>query len=121
MGRCVQYDIMGYEIYIERRKGKHISLNEWEDFIKLDSSIEKSEEESKIYYWKLHPINIEEKDTPWLIYSEGRISTRKPDEFITLKMFQIANKLGADLLDDEGELGEEYREGIRKGYSTNTE
>ncbi|WP_345831603.1 hypothetical protein AAGR22_13695 [Erwinia sp. HDF1-3R] len=42
-----------------------------------------------------------EHDGPWLEWSDGRISTKHPDQALYCKMLQIAKKLNAVVVDDD--------------------
>ncbi len=105
---------MGYEIHIQRSENHPISKDEWEEYVKHDSDISIADELSKNYLWHAHPLGGIEGQTPWLNYANGKISTRKPDEFVTLKMFEIAKKLKAQLSDDENILTSDYKSELEK-------
>lgn len=96
---------MGYEIYIRRDENLSvIEESEWKSYTNSDDSLSVSSEEMDVYNWNEHPLGGIEAQTPWLRFSEGQISTKNPDEFLTLKMFEIAESLNANLYDDEAML-----------------
>ncbi len=108
---------MGYELHIVRfsnQKRTSISLKEWTEYLKQDSSLIENQEEEDTFLWIGHPIKKQENERPWLRYFEGRISTRKPDEFLILKMFEIAENLNAKISDDEDILDFTYKIEIEK-------
>ncbi|MBK9289703.1 MAG: hypothetical protein IPN38_19070 [Flavobacteriales bacterium] len=92
---------MGYERHI-LRNSKHgddssITLEEWMTYVATDPSLKTSGDDPMIFNWTEHPVGTIEGDLPWLHYRDGRISTRHPDEYLSLKMFEIAEKLNAQL------------------------
>lgn len=105
---------MGYELHIARgssgTSSGDISLEEWKEYIKSDDSLIEKAEDAGVYLWMAHPLGGIEGQKPWLRYGEGQISTRKPDEFLTLKMFEIAEKLHANVSNDEDILDLAYKE-----------
>ena len=100
---------MGYELHIHR-PSQPISQQEWEAYVQKDSSLTREEAHSTLYFWQAHPLGGIEGETPWLHFSQNRISTRKPDSFLSLKMFEIAEALQAVLSNDEAPLDALYRE-----------
>lgn len=105
---------MGYEIHIQRSETNPISQAEWVAYVKQDSDISLEDELLQNYLWHAHPLGGIDDETPWFSYAHGKISTRKPDEFLTLKMFEIADKLKAQLSDDENILTNDYRNELEK-------
>lgn len=106
---------MGYEIYIRRDENSSAIIeSEWKSYINSDNSLSVSSDEIGICNWNEHPLAGIEAQTPWLRFSEGQISTKNPDEFLTLKMFEIADSLNANLYDDEAMLENDYKEELKR-------
>ncbi len=107
---------MGYEQHIFRAKeNKQINHDELELLVKSDESLLYSEGDENTIQWTGHPLGGIEGQTPLLTFREGRISTTHPDEFVTQKMFEIAQRMNASLGDDEGVFDEDYRQEIEEG------
>lgn len=101
---------MGYEQHIKRLNAKKkISLKELVYVINLDNSLSFYDEENNIIQWNKHPLGGIDGEMPLMYYSEGWISSRHPDEFVTLKMFELAKKLNANLCDDESIFDNDYQ------------
>lgn len=104
---------MGYSLHIERQQEtgefEPISVQEWEALIASDPGLESGAEDPMVCLWKQHPLGGIAGNIPYFAYASGRISTRKADEFVSLKMFEIAEKLQASLMDDEDVLDEQDR------------
>lgn len=106
---------MGYEIYIRRDENSHaIAESEWKSYVNSDASLSLSSDKMGICNWNEHPLGGIEAQTPWLRFSEGQISTKNPDEFLTLKMFEIAESLNANLYDDEAMLEDDYKNELER-------
>ncbi len=94
---------VGYEQHLFRsQENKQISYEEYEELIKTDNSLIYAEGHEHTIEWTGHPLGGIEGETPRLFFGQGRISTRHPDEFVTKKMFEIAEQMNASLGDDEG-------------------
>ena len=120
---------MGYELRICRYgnvdRERPITLEEWINYINSDPSLEQKDDEPGYCEWNGHPEGYIEGSRPWLRYSEGCISTRHPDEYLTLKMYEIAEKLKTELSNDEAVLDDVYRQEledfVKKSTSNRTE
>lgn len=106
---------MGYQQHIIKSSNNgQISFEEFQKVIQNDQSLLALETDSNTIQWNEHPLGGIEGNTPLLFYSAGRISSRKLDEFITKKMFEIADILEARLVDDEDVLDDKYRNEIEQ-------
>jgi hypothetical protein len=106
---------MGYEIHIFKPNEKNkISFNELKYLIDSDDSLTPLENDENEIQWTDHPLGGIEGHAPILHFKEGRISSRHPDEFVTNKMFEMAQQLNAVLGDDEDMFDDDYRQEINK-------
>jgi hypothetical protein len=106
---------MGYEQHIFRTKeNKQINHDEFEVLAKEDESLIYLEGDEHTIQWTGHPLGGIEGQVPLLTFSEGRISTTHPDEFVTQKMFEIAQRMNASLGDDEGVFDDDHRQEIKE-------
>jgi hypothetical protein len=107
---------MGYEVHIYRKTNwdidepSDISLDEWLSYIESDSEIElehpnteNPNQVSGFCYWINSP-DPEPGNPPWFNYGHGHISTKWTDQSTISKMVEIANKLNARVMGDEGEF-----------------
>ena len=108
---------MGYEVEITRdpfrsRKGKgpHIHLEEWYDVVHRDGELQfvvPSEPERHpplSVRWTAHPGAASEDAPNWLHYGLGTLDAKYPDEPMIRKMVELAVKLKAVVVGDNGEL-----------------
>lgn len=114
---------MGYELHITRRanwfdEGDDISLAEWlavvqaDPEMRLDGQAEATlasgetliVEEPGIAVWTAYSRNGEGGGLAWFYWFEGEILFKRPDREIIGKMVQLAERLGAKVQGDEGEL-----------------
>lgn len=104
---------MGYEQHIFRSKeDQQISYDECEEVVATDDSLTFSEGAENTIEWNGHPAGGIEGQTPVLFVGQGRISTREPDEFVTRKLFEIAQRMRASVGDDEGVFDDDHRQEI---------
>lgn len=105
---------MGYELHItrvtDRSFDSNITLKECKQLIVSDDSLIMSDNDENTFEWVEHPLGGIDGCNPWFRFSEGRILTRNPDQFFTLKLFKIAKTLNAKLCDKEEELPFEYEQ-----------
>ena len=101
---------MGYELHITRRdfyadpNGPAITLEEWMAYVASDPELRLAPEYGKHTVLMTLPSKYPD---PWLEWFEGCIDTKNPDKPIVAKMIQIAQKLGACVQGDDGELYED--------------
>ncbi len=115
---------MGYDLHILRRedyddfeKDSNISLQEWLAYVDTDSELEltngyqvkipgtqeKTQNVPGFCNWHGHPFKSLDV-APWFDFRRGSISTKYPDDHTIKKMLQIADKLNAKVLGDDGEI-----------------
>jgi hypothetical protein len=106
---------MGYEIHIFRLdEEKEISQEELNHVISRDETLSISDNDKNEIIWHDHPLGGIDGHKPLLYFSQGRISSRHPDEFVTKKMFEIAETLYSKLGDDEEIFEDSYRKEIEE-------
>jgi hypothetical protein len=106
---------VGYEQHLFRsQEKKQISHEEYQDLIRTDDSLIHAEGYDHTIEWTGHPLGGIEGEAPRLFFGQGRISTRHPDEFVTKKMFELAEQLNASLGDDEGVFDHDHRQKIEE-------
>lgn len=104
---------MGYDLHITRREfhadpdGPEIPLDEWLACIASDPELRPAPGFGN--HAALMTVASKYPD-PWLDWFEGCIYTKKPDKPIVAKMLQIAERLGAHVQGDDGELYEDTSE-----------
>ena len=102
---------MGYDFHITRKAfwadedGPTISADEWLAIVESDSSLALCENGVNgpcFMEWRGSPQNPEQ----WLDYDAdlGEIFTKYPDDALIEKMIEIAEKLGATVQGDDGEI-----------------
>jgi hypothetical protein len=101
---------MGYEVHITRAEDwtesadYPISESEWLKVVHSDPSLHISDEGTVL--WLDHPDKPSDKPQFW--YADGMITKKHPDECTLQKMAEIADRLNARVIDDDGaEYGEE--------------
>ena len=99
---------MGYDFHITRADdwsetaGHEITKTEWEKVIDTDPALVRSPGLGEgCASWRT-PSGAE----GWLCWSEGELYTKYPDTEMLAKMLEVAGKLDAKILGDDGE---EYR------------
>ena len=108
---------MGYEVEITRdpfhsRKGEgpHIHLEEWYDVVRRDEELQfvvpsQPERHPPLSVrWTAHPGAASEDASNWLHYGLGTLDARYPDEPMIRKMVELAVRLKAVVVGDNGEL-----------------
>lgn len=95
---------MGWELHIVRTEdwsdsaSDPISREEWLQLVNDDEELSIDNKNGDSYaIWS----GQSEHDEPWLNWSDGRISTKHPDEALYCKMLQVAEKLNAIVVDDD--------------------
>lgn len=95
---------MGWELHIVRTEdwfdsaSAPISSEEWLQLVNDDKELSIDNKNGDFFAtWSGHC----ELDEPWLDWSDGRISTKHPDEALYCKMLQIAEKLHAVVVDED--------------------
>jgi len=95
---------MGWELHIVRTENwfdsasNPISSDEWLQIIIDDEELSIDKMNGDFFaVWS----GNSEHDEPWLEWSDGRISTKHPDEALYCKMLQIAKKLNAVVVDED--------------------
>ncbi|MCX8983513.1 hypothetical protein [Citrobacter portucalensis] len=95
---------MGWELHIVRTEcwfdsaSDPISREEWLQLVNDDEELTIDNVNGDSYaIWS----GQSKHDEPWLDWSDGRISTKHPDEALYCKMLQVAEKLNATVIDDD--------------------
>jgi hypothetical protein len=94
---------MGYDLHISRRKdwadstGPAITELEWRMLIDADRDL-------KIVDPLNNPNVAILGDEIWFDWSDGQVFTKNPDRQTLQKMLKIANRLGANVQGDDGEI-----------------
>ncbi|MDM6731732.1 hypothetical protein QUG33_20200 [Citrobacter braakii] len=95
---------MGWELHIVRTEhwfdsaSAPISSEEWLQLVNDDKELSIDNKNGDFFAtWSGHC----ELDEPWLDWSDGRISTKHPDEALYCKMLQIAEELHAVVVDED--------------------
>ncbi|EJH7013980.1 hypothetical protein NFT50_003184 [Salmonella enterica] len=95
---------MGWELHIVRTEywsdsaSDPISREEWLQLVNDDEELSIHNKNGDTYaIWS----GQSEHDEPWLDWSDGRVSTKHPDEALYCKMLQVAEKLNAIVIDDD--------------------
>jgi hypothetical protein len=113
---------MGYDVHITRAndwteaKSAPIRLEEWLTLIQSDPEMQLDGfadaktpdgvlryENQGLVVWKAYSGNGVNGNMAWFDYRDGCITVKNPDEEILAKMKQIAKKLSAKVIGDEGE------------------
>jgi len=98
---------VGYNLYITRRKhhwdedGPDITEDEWRALVESDPELEFREPRVPL---KATWSGKSEYPDPWLDHCRGCIDTKNPDKPLIGKMLDIAEKLGAKVQGDDGEV-----------------
>ena len=98
---------MGYDLHITRGEnwaenhGHYISHEEWLALIKTDTELTLDNRNGPYFANWSGP---SKNDYPWFDWFEGNIYTKSPDRIMLEKMLQIADKLGATVQGDDGEI-----------------
>ena len=99
---------MGYDIHITRAKGFfrdneqcQITDDEWLSYVKSDSELRLAGDNGAYFAtWS----GKSQHSEPWFDWSRGNIYTKNPDPPIIEKAIYIADKLGAKVQGDDGEV-----------------
>jgi hypothetical protein len=101
---------MGYDLHITRAEEwifsskTAISAQEWLDIIKADPELIPSPENGEYFViWR----GCTQYPDTWFNWQDGQIYTKNPDKATLRKLFQMAQKLDAQLQGDEGEIWRE--------------
>jgi hypothetical protein len=98
---------MGYDLHITRKKywcdeeGPVISPEEWLAVVRDDPELTLSAENGPYFANWSGPSRYPD---PWLDYFEGDVFAKNPDDPLIEKMVQIADRLGAKVQGDDGEV-----------------
>lgn len=96
---------MGYDLHITRRskwwddEGPEISLVQWKAFMRSDAEVQPDPDNGPVdFLYMAHP------EEPWpLWWDRGEVRTKNPDEVTVRKLVEIAKKLKARVVGDDGE------------------
>ncbi|HDI4959762.1 TPA: hypothetical protein PNO53_004177 [Salmonella enterica] len=95
---------MGWELHIVRTENwfdnasNPISSEEWLQLVNGHKELSIDSNNGDFFaVWS----GQSEQDEPWLDWSDGRISTKHPDETLYCKMLQVAEKLNAIVVDED--------------------
>src|SRR5690554_771364 len=98
---------MGYDVHITRaehwpeNEGHEIAASEWHDVVNNDPDLRLARYNGPHFaIWDAHP----EIDEAWLDWDAGNITTKNPDRALLRKMTELAARLDAQVLGDDGEL-----------------
>jgi hypothetical protein len=98
---------MGYQVHITRAKhwaeneGLEIPASEWHDLVKCDPELRLAAANGPHFaIWNASAGQI----IGWLDWNNGNITTKSPDEQLLAKMIEIAERLGARVQGDDGEM-----------------
>lgn len=97
---------MGYDLHITRKEywadeGQDIATEDWLALIEHDPELSLWPENGPYFaVWSGSSLH----KNPWLDWSDGKIFSKNPDLELTTKMVEIADKLGAAVQGDEGEI-----------------
>ncbi len=100
---------MGYSLYITRRKdardddGPSITVDEWKSLVESDPELDFKDDRIPLTAtWS----GKSQWPDPWFSYSErwGCIDTKNPDAPVVEKMLEMAEKLNARVLGQDGEI-----------------
>ena len=129
---------MGYDVHITRKnewyseEGEEITLDEWKEFVNSSSDMRMDGfaevetpdgmlrmESEGLSVW-LGYSNQEEGALVWFDYFEGNVRVKNPDEEILIKMYSIAQALGAKVQGEECEIydkeGHQIKDEIKKKW-----
>lgn len=107
---------MGYDLHITRRKrwtdyGNNITAKEWLALVKSDPELKIDRKQGCYFAIWSGKCTLE---SPWLDWSDGKISTKNPDDALIDKMVEIARKLNAVVQGDEGEIYKSAKDAHRQ-------
>jgi hypothetical protein len=98
---------MGYQVHITRAKhwaqnnGVEIPASEWHELVSGDPELRLAASNGPHFaIWNASAGQI----IGWLDWNNGNITTKSPDEQLLAKMIEIAERLGARVQGDDGEL-----------------
>lgn len=115
---------MGYDLHIVRNedgwdaeKGGGISLAEWSSLLAADDTMREDgfaevnlpdgstlrTESEGLAVWTHYPGNEDGGNQAWFDFRDGAIVVKNPDQDILIKMLEIAGRLDAKVIGDEGE------------------
>lgn len=96
---------MGVEFYITRaefwaeNEGQDITIEEWQVIVNSDEELKLDTKNGEFFaLWT----GTSAYDAPWLDWESGNIYTKWPDTGLYRKMLEIALKLNARVMDDNG-------------------
>ena len=97
---------MGYDLHITRRgnwadeDGPEITLDEWNAYVASDDELQPDAANGPPYFlWTAHP------QEPWTLWwRRGVVQTKNPDDATVRKLVAIAERLGATVQGDDGEV-----------------
>jgi hypothetical protein len=124
---CILPFIMGFELHITRKEDAYddepaldISLAEWlayvggdpefrlDNFAQVelpDGGVLRTEKEG-IAVWTAYSLDGVGQNHAWFTYYKGSVDVKNPDQEIINKMVDMAQALGARVVDDEGTVYE---------------
>lgn len=98
---------MGYDFHITRAKnwasneGNRITAQEWLEVINEDPELIPSPEHGEYFViWR----GTTQYPETWFDWQDGNIGTKNPDKATLRKLSRIAQRLGAKIEGDEGEI-----------------
>ncbi len=100
---------MGYELHITRapdwaeNEDDYIRADEWLTLVEADAELTLDTRNGPHFArWS----GLSDHQEPWFDWFEGNIHTKYPDPMMLAKMLEIADKLGAKVQGDDGEMYE---------------
>jgi hypothetical protein len=101
---------MGYDLHITRAEDwsdsekTPITKEEWAAVVAADPELRWDADNDQFNRFQANWINpASGEERGWFAWSDGEISTKNPDRAQLAKMLQIAERLGAQVLGDDGE------------------
>jgi hypothetical protein len=97
---------MGYDLHITRRAhwsdtGNDITADEWLALVETDPELQLNKSNGPYFVVWRRPSS---KTRYWLMWADGQIYTKNPDDPLIGKMLMISRKLGAKVQGDDGEI-----------------
>jgi hypothetical protein len=102
---------MGYEVHVIRQSDSgekiHITLDEWNKFIELDTDFVSPPAGNincgkNLFY--LPTDSSDADDWPWIVWTNGSISSKYCELSVLKKLGQMARTFGAVVMSDDGDI-----------------
>jgi hypothetical protein len=99
---------MGWELHMTRADDwsqsadRPITAEEWLAVVAADPELHIDEANGRYFAVWSHPRS--KSDGGWFDWADGQVSTKQPDRPVLKKLLQLADKLGATVQGDDGEV-----------------